>query len=216
MGFGDWVDNFGEKLGNTLDSAKDFLIAGPGLAIDLTKATIDGPGGKTWGDALNNSAKRLRGGADLIIDNGTITGYGLNQLAKGSEYVYRKEITPLVTQPMTYATHGVQTGDWSLDNFDAAGEANQTAGAGGDDLTMSQSISMLGTTLGGKVGQAIGTGEGDLMFDPLGDDPEARDWDDYQALLRKHMGSEDAIAANVLTGLGDAALPGGPILLTWR
>lgn len=205
MGFGDWVDNFGEKLGNTLDSAKDFLLAGPGLAIDLTKATIDGPGGKTWGDALNNTAKKLRGGADLIIDNGTITGYGLNQLAKGSEYVYRKEITPLVTQPMTYATHGIQTGDWSLDNFDAAGEANQTAGAGGDDLTMSQSISMLGTTLGGKVGQAIGTGEGDLMFDPLGEDPEAQDWDDYQALLRKHMGSEDAIAANVLTGLGDAA-----------
>lgn len=205
MSFWDWAENFGEKLGNTLDKTADVIFAGPGLAVDIAKATIDGRGGKTYGDAFDNAAKNYRGAADLLIDNGTITGYGVNQLAKASEYVYRKEITPLVTQPATYVTHGIQTGDFSEDSFEAAGEAVKTAGAGGDDMTIAQSIAMVGSAAGGEIGQAIGTGEGDLQIDPLGDDPNAKDWDDYQSLLRKHAGSEDAVAANILTGLGDAA-----------
>ena len=205
MSFWDWTENAAQKLGNTLKKAGDILWAGPGLAIDIARATADGPEGKTWGEALEKAADRYSGAADLLIDNGTITGWGVNQLAKGSEYVYREEITPLVSQPATYITHGVQSGDWSEDAFIAAGEANQTAGANGDDLTIAQSIALVGNTVGGKIGQATNLGEGKLLVDPLGDDPERKDWDDYQRLLKENAGKNDMVMSNVLTGSADAA-----------
>lgn len=205
MGFLDMVENTVKGLGDSVWTV-------PGAALDLGHAVLDGPGGFTVADALDSMSGRLGGAADLLVDNGTLSGFALQKLAAGYEKVYHEGVAQPLATAGTVIGHAQHDRDvTSLFSGETWGEAYRIA----EERTPGQAMTlMLAQGAGAPEGSSLaGKGPfGNNAPDPL----EQTAWEEF-AEQSPFMAS--MVSGSVDFGIrivGDPGIVGGKLFSAYR